>query len=178
MKLFSERYNYVQSSDSIIRETITPDIQNAICSCYDRLLVVDYKLFKTLERYLWTQFLNQREGNFSRHYIVATRFLEDEKNPWYRKLDLIEESVQYLSQLSRQNNVCLREYREFVHNLNAEFVRLNYAYRIIDDVIVDMEDVRDSLLLEETSSDELPSKKTSFSRFRKLPLLLGSGIHK
>ena len=89
MKLFSERYNYVQSSDSIIRETITPDIQNAICSCYDRLLDVDYKLFKTLERYLWTHFLNQREGNFSRHYIVATRFLEDEKNPWYRKLDLI-----------------------------------------------------------------------------------------
>ena len=37
MKLFSERYNYVKITDVIIREKITPEIQNAICSCYDKL---------------------------------------------------------------------------------------------------------------------------------------------
>lgn len=31
MKLFSERYNYTHPSDVIIREQITPEIQNAIC---------------------------------------------------------------------------------------------------------------------------------------------------
>ena len=37
MILFSERYNYRKVSDVIIREGITPEIQNAICSCYDKL---------------------------------------------------------------------------------------------------------------------------------------------
>ncbi len=37
MALFSERYGYIKVSDVIIREKITPEIQNAICSCYDRL---------------------------------------------------------------------------------------------------------------------------------------------
>ena len=37
MALFSERYGYTKASDVIIREKITPEIQNAICSCYDKL---------------------------------------------------------------------------------------------------------------------------------------------
>lgn len=37
MGLFSERYGYIKPSDIIVRETITDEIQNAICSCYDRL---------------------------------------------------------------------------------------------------------------------------------------------
>jgi hypothetical protein len=35
MVLFSERYGYTHPSDVIVREQITPEIQNAICSCYD-----------------------------------------------------------------------------------------------------------------------------------------------
>jgi len=52
MKLFSERYNYTKASDVIIRETITPEIQNAICSLYDDLN--DFRDFSCLriERYL------------------------------------------------------------------------------------------------------------------------------
>ena len=37
MALFSERYGYVKVSDVIIRERITPEIQNAICTCFDKL---------------------------------------------------------------------------------------------------------------------------------------------
>lgn len=37
MGLFSERYGYTKPADVIIRERITPEIQNAICSCYDKL---------------------------------------------------------------------------------------------------------------------------------------------
>ena len=64
MKLFSERYNYTKASDVIIRETITPEIQNAICSFYDKLhrYFIDYSVgyhdepYIELERYLWTYF--------------------------------------------------------------------------------------------------------------------------
>ena len=37
MALFSERYGYKKISDVIIREKITPEIKNAICSCFDKL---------------------------------------------------------------------------------------------------------------------------------------------
>ena len=37
MALFSERYGYTKASDVIIREQITPAIQNAICTCFDKL---------------------------------------------------------------------------------------------------------------------------------------------
>ena len=37
MRLFSERYGYTKPSDVIIREKITLEIQNAICSSYDKL---------------------------------------------------------------------------------------------------------------------------------------------
>lgn len=84
MRLFSERYGYTKPSDVIIRERITPEIQNAICSCYDKLpkFFMDSGLYMQgdgaymeMEKYLWTYFLNNREGNFydGRHYhIVAT----------------------------------------------------------------------------------------------------------
>lgn len=52
-----------------------------------------------MEKYLWTYFLNQRERNFHdgrRYHIVATLFIENENNPWYRKLDLVELTVKYL----------------------------------------------------------------------------------
>ena len=67
MKLFSERYNYTHPSDVIIREQITPEIQNAICSCFDRLKeffrekkgVYYPNPFYEMEKLLWTNFLNQ-----------------------------------------------------------------------------------------------------------------------
>ena len=58
MALFSERYGYVNVSDVIIREKITPEIQNAICSCFDRLEQImrdatyDDNAYMNLEKYL------------------------------------------------------------------------------------------------------------------------------
>lgn len=148
MKLFSERYNYTKPSDVIIREQITPEIQNAICSCYDKLKkslpksVTFYENpYIDLENYLWTYFLNQREGNFrdgSRYHIVATLFLEDEHNPWYRKLDLVEFTVKYLSNLSNEDYRFSSVSDEFVKQLYSEFERLNFAYRVVGTEIVEI----------------------------------------
>jgi len=55
MKLFSERYGYTKPSDVIIREKITPEIQNAICSCYDKLknrLFLDSGLYFDTDPYI------------------------------------------------------------------------------------------------------------------------------
>ena len=62
MPLFSERYGYLKPSSIIIREKITPDIQNAICTCFDMLeskmesLSYVKNEYLVLEEYLWVFF--------------------------------------------------------------------------------------------------------------------------
>lgn len=157
MELFSERYNYIKPQDIMIRENITPEIQNAICSCYDRMRiyfdnhdVYSYRLnaYLEVEKYLWCNFLNQREYNFAKGHayeIVATKFLEDVSNPWYKKLDIVEFTIKYLSCVDeilikndgyRRNMKYVSEF--FVRCLNREFKRLNFAYRVVNNEIVEI----------------------------------------
>lgn len=148
MRLFSERYGYTHPSDVIIREQITPEIQNAICSCYDRLPDIfensycdGRDCYTKLQRYLWTYFLNMREGVFRYDIysrIIATEFLEDKNNPWNKKLDLIEFTIKYLRANDSQNDRNFHVSETFTNQLNSEFKRLNFAYRIINDEIVEI----------------------------------------
>lgn len=76
-------------------------------------------------------------------YIVATSFIEG-KADWYLKLDLIEKTIKYLSSIS---NFAYRKIeQDFISNLNYEFERLNFAYRVIQTEIVEI-----------TSDDEIIS---------------------
>ena len=149
MKLFSERYNYVKVSDVIIRETITPEIQNAICSCYDRLqdffkdsgCYYDKTPYIDMEKYLWTYFLNQREGNFyvgRKYHVVATSFIENTKIPWYQKMDLVEFTIKYLYELDKRNDGRFYVFNAFTKRLNNEFERLNFAYRVVNTEIIEI----------------------------------------
>lgn len=106
-----------------------------------------------MEKYLWTYFLNQREGNFyegRRYHIVATQFVEDENNPWYRKLDLIEFTVKYLHTIDTKYDRRMFVFHSFVEQLNFEFKRLNFAYRVVNTEIVEI-----------TSDEELAAVESS-----------------
>ena len=168
MKLFSERYNYTRPSDVIIREQITPEIQNAICSCYDRLQdslpktgTYYENLYVGVEKYLWTYFLNQREGNFRdgrRYHIVAPRFLEDEHNTWYRKLDLVEVTINYLYKFNQ--HIC----NKFVKQLNHEFERLNFAYRVVGTEIVEITSKEEIAAVESAMHDSATNIRTHLNK--------------
>ncbi len=62
MKWFSKRSGYIKPSDVIIREQLTKDIQNAICSAFDVLPNLFTKAgaiygeydYIDVERFLWT----------------------------------------------------------------------------------------------------------------------------
>lgn len=174
MKLFSERYNYTKPSDVIIREQITPEIQNAICSCYDRLQDALPKIgnyyenpYVDLEKYLWTNFLNQREGNFRdgrRYHVVATLFLEDEHNPWYRKLDLVEVTIKYLYVFGQKSEGHHRVFRLFVEHLNHEFERLNFAYRVVNTEIVEITSKEELAAVESAMHDSAMNIKAHLNK--------------
>lgn len=144
MGLFSERYGYKKVSDVIIRETITPEIKNAICSCFDELLhiysiegyhVPSFEL-KELEKHIWTKFFNQRLSNYNYNSFSIPSCIEDPHAQWYEVLDLIEFSIKYMHH--RDEGTRLSASIPFVASLNSEFERLNFAYRIVNCEIVEI----------------------------------------
>jgi hypothetical protein len=145
MAKFSERYGYVSPSSVLIRESLTDEIINAICTAYDLLrLNMDsgsYTSYTQIEKYLWCYFLNNRLRDFSSNNEVATKYIKS-KNEWYQKLDLVEETLSYLAQERDEyrwyDNPYKNHHKYFVRYLNEEFVRLNFAYRVIDNQIVEV----------------------------------------
>lgn len=138
MSLFSERYGYTKPSEVIIRERITPAIQNAICSCFDYLEDFTKQDFGYNPKYdkinqrIWTYFLNQRKADFEYEKNIATEIIEAESLQWYKKLDLLEFVIKYL--IDSQHGFAT----DFIDLLNSEFERLNFAYRIVENKIVEI----------------------------------------
>ena len=144
MGLFSERYGYKKVSDVIIREEITAEIKNAICSCFDELLhiystkryPVPSSELKGLEKHVWTKFFNQRLSNYEYNSFSIPSCIEDPHAQWYEVLDLIEFSIKYMHH--RDEGTGRSASIHFVALLNSEFERLNFAYRIVNCEIIEI----------------------------------------
>lgn len=144
MGLFSERYGYKKVSDVIIREEITPEIKNAICSCFDQLLDIystaryDYATSELtgLEKHIWTKFFNQRLSNYNYNSFSIPSCIEEPYVQWYEVLDLIEFSIKYMHH--RDEVYGHSASTRLIAALNSEFERLNFAYRIVNCEIVEI----------------------------------------
>lgn len=140
--LFSIRNGYVKPSNVLVREKITPEIQNAICSCFYDLCEsgssYGYSLQYKIEERLWVYFLNEDKSDFGSYrggyHLVFSPCLKNNKNPWYKKLDLLEATIKHLSEIEREQTLI----KSFIEQLNSEFERLHYAYRIIEGKIVEI----------------------------------------
>ena len=174
MALFSERYGYIKVLDVIIRERITPEIQNAICTCFDKLEQI-YRFegfpyadseYIELEKQVWTKFLNQRLSYYNRYDHCLVNYIEDSNNPWFQKLDLIEFSIKYMS--FRDKYYKTKATERLVKLLNSEFERLNYAYRIVGEEVVEI-----------TSEQEIEAVETAMNNSpRNIQLHLNSALEK
>lgn len=179
MTLFSERYGYTKPSDVIIREKMTPEIINAICSCYDdfKSSIIGYDEYTRLEEYLWRYFLENRANDFwsagGGHYIVATQFVLDKSNPWYRKLDIIEESLNYFM-IKRYYNWA----KILSEKFNKEFIRLNFGYRIIDNKIVEVTSEEEIIAIEQALKSRNNSVKLHLNKALELLSLRPEGDYR
>lgn len=149
MVLFSERYGYTKPSDVIIRERITPEIQNAICNCYNDLKktiswqeenIYGYQLrslYPEIEKEIWVHFLNKRKIEYSDNKNIIINHIKNDSYEWYNKLNLIEYSIKTLYYLLISKKVSIRIFKNFIDSLNYEFKRLNFSYRIINGLIIE-----------------------------------------
>lgn len=153
-KSFSQRYGYTSLANVIIREDMPESIQNAICNCYDKMPdanIPDHDVGgyvgvkNALTEYLWCNFLNNRAEDLYEKYRygeIIDAFIDtllDNEFPWYSKLDMIEMSLDFLFDVYKENSCGFKESPSvFEKNINKEFARLNYAYRIVDHFIVEI----------------------------------------
>lgn len=164
-KPFSQRYGYTSLADVIIREDMPESIQNAICNCYDKMTDVDIPdpdvegyvgVKNALTEYLWCNFLNNRAEDlyekfrYGENIDIFINTLLDNEFPWYSKLDMIEMSLSYLFDVYKNNYFRFKESPfDFEKNLNKEFARLNYAYRIVDHYIVEITSEEEIIAVQE-----------------------------
>lgn len=171
MSLFSERYGYTKPSDVIIREKITPEIQNAICNCFDHLkeainyveLGYTHSTYPEIEKYVWEYFLNEKVRALH-HKEVIIAFIENKEKQWYNKLDLIEFTISYLFILANQRKIRTQIPMRFIDALNYEFKRLNFAYRIIDGKIVEITSEEEIITIEEALSSSKDNIRTHLNK--------------
>lgn len=133
---FSERNGYVSPSKVLIRKTMTTEIKNCICNCYSTLredMEAYNHPYQELVIHLWTKFMNQRVFDLRRRPIspVIPGYISDKNTKWYKKLDLIEETIEFL----KDNCSYPQPLENFVQNLNSEFERLTYGYRIVNNQV-------------------------------------------
>lgn len=145
---FSQRNGYTSIDEVIIREDFPEVVTNSICSIFEYLKSPTYRnptnleFFNRTEMYVWQHFFNFR---YSQYYVylatspnqslIIDNFL-DPNNQWFEKLDLLEFIIRNMNDIDPSYASHLKN--QFVLNINREFERLSYSYRIIDDLIVEV----------------------------------------
>ncbi|MBO7468993.1 MAG: hypothetical protein J6T81_02570 [Bacteroidales bacterium] len=193
-KPFSQRYGYTSLADVMIREDMPEAIQNAICNCYDKMPdanIPDHDvggyvgIKNALTEYLWCNFLNNRAEDLYEKYRYGENIdvfidtLLDNDYPWYLKLDMIEMSLAYLLGVYKENSCCFEENPAvFEKNLNKEFARLNYAYRIVDHFIVEITSDEDIKAVEKAIDTSDDNVRTHLTNALELMAQRPKGIYK
>ena len=143
---FSQRYGYTKPSNVIIREDLSGAILNAVSNAFIELYDKDefssdfrWEMNHDFARY----FLNYRLDNITQYAPYYMYFISDEEEIWYKRIDAIEWIMAYhrkqlcnsiLNWEHANNQSALNK---FIEKMNWEFKRLNYAYRIINDVFIE-----------------------------------------
>ena len=162
MDLFSKRYGYTKPSNIIIREQITPEIESAICNCYEYIRMESFFMYCDLNKYIWTHFLNKKLKDYIQTDI-AIDFIE-RCSEWFLILDLIDFSICHLIHLIKERDLNDSGLCKFVNNLNSEFKRLNFAYRIVEYKVVEITSEEEIVTIEEALSNNEDNIKSHLSK--------------
>lgn len=141
--LFSQRKGLTSKPDIALRDEMSLDVKNAILSCYyifcQSLTISIFRpILQKIDEELWIHFLNKNLRDFSdgyRYFNVFEPYIEDDQIIWYKKLDMLEYVCRWLSVQSDFGSNYLNDFEK---NINCEFERLNYGYRIVNHRVMEI----------------------------------------
>lgn len=154
---FAERNKYVIPDDTLLTKDINTRVINAISNCYSRLddelaiedervnraapwLPYDRSSYYQLCLSVWTRFLNKRSNSYgykTGDSDAIQSYLISHATQWYTKLSLIEYTIDYM-RTTFEDNERIQILNRFIDNLNEEFERTHYGYRVVNDIITDI----------------------------------------
>lgn len=142
---FSKKYGYVINK-SINKECINKAIENSIYNWLS-ILREDRINYNKVELEIWLYFLNERIDEFPCQYgkEVAREYIQQDSD-WYYKLDFIEFVCNTINKIG-VNKELIKRSNIF---LNNEFKRHNYAYRLVDNKIIEITDECEIKSIEDT----------------------------
>lgn len=152
---FSQRYGYVIPEHILIREDLSGYILNSVMNCLTDLYNIrqfPYDLYKELNRTFHKKYLNLR---YNEEGPSILEFIENTNNVWYKRLDVIEWLIYiHREQCDSESNPITSTrlhsiIDNFIESVNNEFERLNYAYRIIDDVFIETTSATEIAVIQE-----------------------------
>ncbi len=147
MDLFSIRNGYTKTPDMKIREKLTTEMKNSLVNTFHDLKYQmsrtkksnGYQIPDIYEEHLWLNFLNLKSEDYLNtkllKHVDVTKYIIEGNNPWHKVFDLIEYTISYLNNNISENYIV----EWFISQLNREFIRLNYAYQISNNRIVEVE---------------------------------------
>lgn len=173
---FAERNKYVIPEDIILTKGINTHVINAISNCYSRLkneletederveraapwLSYNSSSYYQLCLSVWTRFFNKRSTSYGYETgdnDAIQSNLISHSTPWYIKLSLIEFTIDYM-RITFEDSERLQILNRFIDDLNDEFERTHYGYRVINDIITDIitEPEKTSIKKALTSSEDV-----------------------
>lgn len=162
MSLFSERYGYKKPSEVFIRECMPDEVINVLCSAFEYLRqwidtndeqVRNYNAdsYRKIEEYLWVQVMRRRVTRCSYSNGLVVEYYLDSDAQWYEKLDLLEISIKIMR--SYLTSRCyVDSINRFIDYVNMSFKNIGYAYRIVNDQVVEI-----------TNSEEISTIETALA---------------
>ena len=106
---------------------------------------------------IWTRFFNKRSNDYGYQTgdsDAVQRSLLSNRIPWYTKLSMIEFAIEYMDEtFSDPERFSIKE--DFIDNLNSEFERTSYGYRIINGIITDIISSSEKESIEEALSTDV-----------------------
>lgn len=172
--LFAERNGFITTNVTPLKNGINRHVINSISNCFahlcDDLDMEDQRVersapwmsFSSSSYYqlclaIWTQFFNRRSNTYGYRTgdsDAIQRHLLDGSLPWYTKLSMIEFSIDYMERTFKDPER-IRIISSFIDNLNMDFERTHYGYRIVAGLITDIISDTDKESIEEVLfSDE------------------------
>ena len=172
MPLFSERNGYITVSDILIKKKVPEAVANAIFSAYEGACnILDDEGEQIwgrmpsdeFESHIWTHFLNKRRSQYrvSKYTDMVEdleSFITSSSTPWYRKLDFIEFVLINIKTLSST------AYDYFIKDLNAQFNRLRFGYKIVADQVIDSVSDEEVKSIEKAVNNKNTNVKEHFTR--------------
>ena len=151
MKLFSERHGYIKPSDALIVDCMPKEVQNSIYNCLYNYGEENPGFFESLDKMVWVYFLNEKEitydqTQFNKGYIILY-IIDNSQYEWHQKLSMIEYLLELLEKMEIKRQ---QKMPSFIDSINRSFERLNYGYRIINNLVTPISSKEEVHCIEET----------------------------